>query len=82
MERFALRWFPRIGDLAAEDRSGNRKPAAECFADAENVGTDAFAVARKVRTGPSEARVDLIEDENRIAFRADPAQAAQEAFGR
>src|SRR5271155_3855988 len=82
MKCFARRARPGVGDLAASDRGGDRKAAAERLPEAYDIGLHLFAFASEHRAGASETGIDLVENEQGVMSSTERAQTGQETFGR
>ena len=82
MERFAFGARPRIEDLCPSHARRERHARGEPLSDAQEVRHDGLVIAGEYRTGPAEARVDLVGDEEPACFVADRAESAQESVAR
>src|ERR671922_125888 len=68
----------RVHDLGAADHPREREAGGDRLRDDHEVGLDAVVLDRPHATGPSVARLHLVDDEHDPVLVADPTHSAQE----
>ena len=66
-----------VHDLGAAGDGGDRQPAAERLGHRHDVGLEVVVLGREHPPGPSESRLDLVDDEQDPVLAAEPGEEAR-----
>src|SRR5204863_9289251 len=77
-----VRALGEVADLSGEGDRAHGHAAGDRFREAKDVRRDRVLLDGEERAGPSEARLDLVDDEERAAFGTEPRRLPRELRSR
>jgi hypothetical protein len=82
VNRLSIGHRPCVHDLAGADARRDRQRAGQSLSHAQEIGNDLLVLTREPVSGPSQAGIDFVSDQEQAAIAAQISQPGQEAARR